>query len=160
MPIHSDQDPLDQVFAYRVFDLRDRFPEPLATFRQALECLLSDRAYLPEESGEIVAYLRNGLSITIPPEFFILKEPRFESREAAEVWVRERMADIEAGKSMAKLKGLLIANPDTPFEKQVDEAFSYQIFRLIDPESIDEICARVMTWLRNTIQANDVNSGQ
>lgn len=42
----------------RVFDLRDRFPQPLETFRQALECLQTDNAYFPDMSSEIVAYLR------------------------------------------------------------------------------------------------------
>lgn len=27
-------EPLERVFAYRAFDLRDRFPQPLETFRQ------------------------------------------------------------------------------------------------------------------------------
>ncbi|MCC5902734.1 MAG: hypothetical protein JJT87_12520 [Halomonas sp.] len=34
-------EPLVRVFAYRTFDLRDRVPQPLDTFRQALECLQS-----------------------------------------------------------------------------------------------------------------------
>ncbi|MGP9536211.1 hypothetical protein [Halomonas sp. AOP42-E1-30] len=63
--------PLERVFAYRVFDLRDRFPQPLETFRQALECLQSDNAYLPDMSGEIVAYLRGGRALPIPEHFFI-----------------------------------------------------------------------------------------
>ncbi|WP_417788413.1 hypothetical protein [Stutzerimonas xanthomarina] len=64
-------EPLERVFAYRVFDLRDRFPQPLETFRQALECLQSDNAYLPDMSGEIVAYLRGGRALPIPEHFFI-----------------------------------------------------------------------------------------
>jgi len=63
--------PLERVFAYRVFDLRDRFPQPLETFRQALECLQSDNAYLPDMSGEIVAYLLGGRALPIPEHFFI-----------------------------------------------------------------------------------------
>ncbi len=52
-PAHTPcQDALKSVFAYRVFDLRDRFPQPLETFRQALECLQSDNAYLPDMSGD------------------------------------------------------------------------------------------------------------
>ncbi|MGP9738704.1 MULTISPECIES: hypothetical protein [Halomonas] len=62
---------LERVFAYRAFDLRDRFPQPLETFRQALECLQSDDAYLPDMSGEIVAYLRDGRAVHIPEHFFI-----------------------------------------------------------------------------------------
>jgi len=37
----SKDDLLECIFAYRAFDLRDRFPQPLETFRQALECLQS-----------------------------------------------------------------------------------------------------------------------
>lgn len=68
MPRHA---PLGRAFAYRVFDLRDRFPQPLETFRQALECLQSDNAYLPDMSDEIVAYLRDGRALPIPEHFFI-----------------------------------------------------------------------------------------
>ncbi|MBR9902452.1 MAG: hypothetical protein GYB15_00540 [Gammaproteobacteria bacterium] len=46
------------IFAYRSFDLRDRFPQPLETFREALACLQSDDAYMAAMSGEIIAYLR------------------------------------------------------------------------------------------------------
>lgn len=59
------------IFAYRTFDLRDRFPQPLETFRDALECLQSDDAYLPDMTGEIVAYLRGGKALTIPDDFFL-----------------------------------------------------------------------------------------
>lgn len=64
-------DPLLQIFAYRALDLRDRFPHPLETFREALECLQSDRSYMPEMSGEIIAYLRGGFALSIPDHFFL-----------------------------------------------------------------------------------------
>src|SRR5690554_7041999 len=67
-------DPLEAIFAYRVFDLRDRFPEPVATFREALACLQSDRAYLPELSGDIVAYVRGGYAITVPAAFYLRRQ--------------------------------------------------------------------------------------
>lgn len=67
----SKDDLLERVFAYRAFDLRDRFPQPLETFREALECLQSDESYLPDMSGEIVAYLRGGRALHIPEQFFI-----------------------------------------------------------------------------------------
>lgn len=69
----SNDDLLERIFAYRAFDLRDRFPQPLETFRQALECLQSDESYLPDMSGEIVAYLRDGHALPIPEYFFILQ---------------------------------------------------------------------------------------
>ncbi|MYL23958.1 DUF2384 domain-containing protein [Halomonas alkaliantarctica] len=73
MPVSppSADDPLTSIFAYRAFDLRDRFPQPLSTFREALECLQSDDAYLPALSGDIVAYLRGGGALSIPESFFI-----------------------------------------------------------------------------------------
>ena len=96
-------DPLEAIFAYRVFDLRDRFPEPMATFREALACLQSDRAYLPELSGDIVAYLRGGYAITIPSAFFLQQQgnqvalvgPEENERIEAEVaaWLRKAVTE-------------------------------------------------------------------
>ena len=60
-----------RTFAYRAIDLSDRFPQPLESFREALECLQSDCAYLPELSGEIIAYLRGGYALTLPDHFFL-----------------------------------------------------------------------------------------
>lgn len=60
-----------QIFAFRAFDLRDRFPQPLETFRDALECLQSDDAYMAAMSGEIVAYLRGGGVLNVPVDFFL-----------------------------------------------------------------------------------------
>lgn len=67
----SSIDPLHRIFAYRAFDLRDRFPQPLETFREALECLQSDRSYMAAMSGEIIAYLRGGYALTVPDHFFL-----------------------------------------------------------------------------------------
>ncbi|MDW7748251.1 hypothetical protein [Halomonas sp.] len=98
----APEDPLDRIFAYRAFDLRDRFPQPLETFREALECLQSESAYLPSWSGEIVAYLRGGGSISIPDRFFFRDEPgvdpaivspEFNDEVCAEVqeWLRQEL---------------------------------------------------------------------
>lgn len=92
-------DALKSVFAYRAFDLRGRFPQPLETFRQALECLQSDNAYLPDMSGEIVAYLRGGRALHIPEHFFIrqsgnrsavIPSPENDQAcEAVDAWLRD-----------------------------------------------------------------------
>ena len=96
-------DPLKAIFAYRVFDLRDRFPEPVATFREALACLQSDRAYLPELSGDIVAYVRGGYAITVPAAFYLrrqgnqvaLVDPEENDRVEAAVaaWLRKSLGE-------------------------------------------------------------------
>lgn len=90
------------VFAYRAFDLRDRFPQPLETFRDALECLQSDVAYLPSMTGEIVAYLRGGKALTIPDDFFLRRLDREVSLvhpeenddvcNAVEKWLQETLS--------------------------------------------------------------------
>lgn len=98
----APEDPLNRIFAYRAFDLRDRFPQPLETFREALECLQSECAYLPSWSGEIVAYLRGGDSITLPEGFFLRDEPgmdpaivtpEYNDEVCAEVgqWLRQEL---------------------------------------------------------------------
>lgn len=92
------------IFAYRAFDLRDHFPQPLETFREALECLQSDVAYMAAMSGEIIAYLRGGGSIKIPDDFFIYRSDNNiallgeEENDAiclaVEAWLLERLAQI------------------------------------------------------------------
>ncbi|MGP9632084.1 hypothetical protein ACT3R7_03350 [Halomonas sp. AOP43-A1-21] len=100
---HTPQhDPLERIFAYRAFDLRDRFPQPLETVRQALECLQSDNAYLPDMSGEIVAYLRGGRAVPIPEHLFIRQAgnsasvvPKNENDRvcnAVNAWLRETLS--------------------------------------------------------------------
>ncbi|WP_445004408.1 hypothetical protein [Halomonas mongoliensis] len=99
----TTSDPLAAIFAYRVFDLRDRFPEPVETFREALACLQSDRAYLPELSGDIVAYVHGGYAITIPAAFYLQRQssqvalvgPEENDRVVAEVstWLRRAVTE-------------------------------------------------------------------
>lgn len=60
---HADElasGPLNRIFAFRAFDLRDRFPHPFRDFRGALDALQSETTYLPEMSGQSVAYCREG----------------------------------------------------------------------------------------------------
>ena len=94
--------PVLSVFAYRAFDLRDHFPPPLETFRDALECLQSENAYLPNITGEIVAYLRGGKALTIPDDFFLRRldgdislvhpEENDAVCEAVEKWLQETLS--------------------------------------------------------------------
>ena len=151
---HADElsgGPLDPVFAYRAFDLRDRFPAPFADFRSALEALQSDTAYLPELSGEIVAYCRDGRWFEIPARFFIHQSPRFADREAAERWVRKRQQAIEQGQPSAGLQGIVVARADDPIEKQIDDALAFRDARVAGPEENDEICKRVARWLADQV---------
>lgn len=151
---HADElstGPLASIFAYRAFDMRGRFPEPFADFRGALEALQSEIAYLPEMSGEIVAYSRDGRWFEIPTRFFIRRPLRFADREAAEQWVRERQQAIEQGKPGAQLMGYVVARPGDPIEKQIDDALAFRDCRLVGPEENDEICERVARWLADQV---------
>ena len=98
-------DPILSVFAYRAFDLRDHFPQPLETFCDALECLQSENAYLPNMTGEIVAYLRDGKALTIPDEFFLrrldgdvaLVHPQENDVvcDSVEKWLQETLSQLQ-----------------------------------------------------------------
>lgn len=73
-PAHTFQkDSLERVFAYRSLNLRDIFLQPLENFRKALECLPSDKYYLADMSGEIIAYLWDGGAVHIHEYFFVLQ---------------------------------------------------------------------------------------
>ncbi|MDW7746684.1 antitoxin Xre/MbcA/ParS toxin-binding domain-containing protein [Halomonas sp.] len=112
-PSHPPKDPLARIFAYRAIDLRDRFPQPLESFREALECLQSDRSYMAAMSGEIIAYLRGGYALTIPDEFFICRSGEIdatlvppEENDAVcakvEAWLREMLTrpDVDTTKAV------------------------------------------------------------
>ncbi|UYG06858.1 antitoxin Xre/MbcA/ParS toxin-binding domain-containing protein [Halomonas sp. M4R1S46] len=105
-PTHHPTDPLERIFAYRAIDLRDRFPQPLETFREALECLQSDRSYMAAMSGEIIAYLRGGYSLTVPDHFFLRRSSGIDASlvppeendavcEEVEAWLRTTLAAHE-----------------------------------------------------------------
>lgn len=102
----ASTDPLDRIFSYRAIDLRDRFPQPLETFREALECLQSDRSYMAAMSGEIIAYLRGGYALTIPDHFFIHRSSEIDATlvppeendavcEEVEAWLRTTLTTHE-----------------------------------------------------------------
>jgi len=106
-PSNPPSDPLARIFAYWAIDLRDRFPQPLA-----LECLQSDRSYMAAMSGEIIAYLRGGYSLTIPDEFFIRSSGEIdatlvppEENEAVfakvQAWLREMLTRRDVNTSKA-----------------------------------------------------------
>ena len=136
-----------QIFAYRAFDLRDRFPAPFPDFKNALEALQSDDAYLPDMACDIVAYRRDGQHITIPPEFYTRHHPRFETRAEALAWVQEQQAVIARGDALSKLRAHTLGNPADPLEKQVDDAMAHKDRRIIDPSENDVVCEQVTQWL-------------
>lgn len=144
---------LNQIFAYRAFDLRDRFPAPFPDFRSALEALQSETAYLPEMSGEIVAYCRDGRAIEIPMAFFINTQRRFVDREAAEHWVQNRRSAIEKGDRFSQVSGIAIANPNDPIDKQVSDALTFQDSRLVSPAENDRVCEQVDKWLLEQLES-------
>jgi 5'(3')-deoxyribonucleotidase len=142
---------LSDVLCFRSFDMRDRFPEPVATYREALELLQSERAYMPEYSADIVCYLRNGETIPIPEEFYLTEKARFDSREDAEKWVRDRAEKIKDRPHPAM--GLLIADPSLPINEQIDEAFSHRNILVVDSSENERICTEVNNWLIAAINA-------
>ncbi|SDN66973.1 Protein of unknown function [Halomonas shengliensis] len=112
-PADPPTDPLARIFAYRAIDLRDRFPQPLESFREALECLQSDRSYMAAMSGEIIAYLSGGYSLTIPDEFFIRRSGEIDATLAppeendavcakVQAWLREMLTrpDVDTTKGV------------------------------------------------------------
>lgn len=50
----STEEPLKRIFAYRALGLSDQLPQPLESFREALECLQSDRSYMAVQSGRLL----------------------------------------------------------------------------------------------------------
>jgi len=150
------QNPHPEILCFRVFDMRDHFPQPIETFREALELLQSDRAYLPEESAQITCYLKSGESIQIPDCFYWKEVPRFQSEDEARKWVMERMCEIRSGTALP-IFGLVIADPKLPVEDQVKEALAYSDTEVIDPSENDRVCDEVHDWLNAAVSAMPVN---
>ena len=144
---------LQQILAFRAYDMRDRFPQPFNSFRDALEALQSDRAYLPEMSGDIICYLKNGQSIPIPDLFFLVTLPHFDSREAAETWVIERDKKIKNGSSISRAMGIALADTNLPINAQIDQAVDSTDIHLIDVSENDRVCKDVDVWLNAAISA-------
>ena len=142
----------EQILCFRAFDLRNRFEEPFTTFRGALEALQSERAYLPEESGEIVCYLKDGKRITVPEHFYIEQKPRFDSREQAESWLKDRNKNVKDG-GIGAILGIAVANPNDPFEKQVSDALGFFDCNIVDSSKNQELCFAVEKWLSSAIKA-------
>ena len=141
----------EQVLCFRAFDLRNRFEEPFATFREALEALQSDVAYLPELSCSIVCYFKNSTTIEIPSHFYVESKPHFSSREEAVEWLEKRQKDYESGSSLAGALGIAIANPKDPLENQLQDALAHKDYRVIDARKNDEVCESVMAWIEQII---------
>lgn len=147
------------IFAFRVFCLRQRFPHPYPSFRQALEALQSDDAYLPELSGEIVAYCKDGRRIEIPTSYYIHQVRRFEDGATAKMWVLNLQKEKEdcAGDALGQLRGCAIVNPDDPVEKQIRDATTHWDPRLAPREENSRIVKEVEDWLSTQIYDNGNN---
>lgn len=144
-------DPLLSVFAYRAFDLRDRFPQPLETFRQALECLQSGDAYLPDMSGEIVAYLRNGHALPIPEYFFILQTVNSSAVvspqendyvcAAVEAWLRDALlktsTELEKASTVRPARLNILLDQCDPYAPEPDDIQAWQHMGEVGREIID-----------------------
>lgn len=147
----SKDDLLERIFAYRAFDLRDRFPQPLETFRQALECLQSGDAYLPDMSGEIVAYLRDGRAQPIPEYFFILQTgnssavvPPHENDyvcAAVEAWLRDVLLKtstvLEKASTVRPARFNILLDQCDPNAPEPDDIQAWQHMRDVGREIID-----------------------
>ncbi|WP_339804875.1 hypothetical protein [uncultured Marinobacter sp.] len=151
---HADEffSPSGEIFAFRTFDLRDRFPKPFPDFRSALEALQGPDAYLPESSGSIVAYARDGREFPIPDTFYIQRPLQFEDRAAAEQFIRERQAAIAQNEPLARLSGMAFTNPDDPFEKQLADAMAARRCVLVPATDNDEVCEQVAQWLLTQLE--------
>lgn len=140
------------ILCFRAFDMRDHFPSPVETFRQALELLQSDKAYLPEESSEIVCYLKNGVSLKIPQSFYCINVPRFNSEDEAIEWLSARNTDSDNRSSWTGF-GLTIADPNLPIVEQIQEALAYSDREIISSSENDRVCAEVNEWLNQSIDS-------
>ncbi|WP_206478008.1 hypothetical protein [Halomonas sp. KRD171] len=145
---------LQSVFAYRAFDLRDRFPQPLETFRQALECLQSGDAYLPDMSGEIIAYLRGGRALHIPEHFFIRQSdissavvPSKENDqvcEAVDAWLRNALLqdskDALDASTVRPARFNILLDECDPNAPEPDDIQAWQHMSDVGREVIDTPC--------------------
>lgn len=151
--MHKQADPLDQVFAFRAFDFRNRFPDPLPNFRAALECLQSEDAYMPDVDAEIRAYLKDGRSIAIPNSFFWVEKKQFASLAEAQSWVQARQIRAAKGSPLDRLAGSLVANPNDPIEKQVRDSVSKTFTKMVSKADNEAVCESAESWLREAIRA-------
>jgi hypothetical protein len=98
---------MKNVFAYRVFDLRDRFEMPFPNALAALRALYSE-----------------GRRSVIPNKFFIQRKPRFSDKNESKKWLIDRQVIIARNNGVGIAEGLLIANPHDRFDKQLNDAMS------------------------------------
>ncbi len=144
---HADELPNagTSVFAYRAFDLRDRFPMPFPSVRRALEALQSDTAYLPGQFGEILAYLHNGTSLTIPRRLYTREVARFRSEADATDWLES--AD-QVSPELRELR-FQVVDFEAPQDIKIRQALELRESEIVSAEHNETVCSAVQEWLNN-----------
>lgn len=128
------------IFAFRVLEI---FPQPFHTLSGALEALYNDSSCM-EATAQIIAYYKNGAQLTVPSELYIHQEPRFKSVDEARAWLDSRN---EKAAVNGRPLGLIIANPNDTFEKQLDDAMSVKDVKLINDKPVALIVSGIENWL-------------
>tara|TARA_R110002050_G_scaffold265372_1_gene406418 strand:+ start:229 stop:642 length:414 start_codon:yes stop_codon:yes gene_type:complete len=127
------------IFAFRVLDIS---PKPFHTLSNALEALYTDNSCMGT-TAQIIAYYKNGAQLTLPSELYTQQEPRFKSVDEASAWLKNRNEKVVNGRPL----GILVANPNDIFEKQLDDAMSVKDVRLINDKPVASIVSDIESWL-------------
>ncbi|MGI2038131.1 hypothetical protein ACRN9Z_08635 [Shewanella frigidimarina] len=127
------------IFAFRVLNIS---PQPFHTLSDALEALYNDSSCMGT-TAQIIAYYKNGTQLTVPNELYTHQEPRFKSVDEASTWLKDRNEKAVNGRPL----GILVANPNDTFEKQLDDAMSVKDVRLINDKPVASIVSDIEKWL-------------
>jgi hypothetical protein len=127
------------IFAFRVLDIS---PQPFHTLSDALEALYNDSSCMGT-TAQIIAYYKNGAQLTVPSELYTHQEPRFKSVDEASTWLKNRNEKAVNGRPI----GILVANQNDTFEKQLDDAMSVKDVRLKSDKPVASIVSDIENWL-------------